>query len=243
MFNRRHSWFIGATLVLTATANHCRAQETKQAASPQAAERVAWRKTMVRVPLPKKGCFQASYPNREWQETPCSKLTIPPLHPQRRGGNPPAVGGGGATDWSAESTGTITLAVGSFLSTNGVASETDSVNGLANSFSLQLNSRPFTNSTTVNLCTGAANPSKCQGWAQFVYDNNSPPPYCPASWRHPILARPLRRSNLPERVVPGRWRLLFEQPGRAAQPGDHHESGSDDGDGWNGRGHGHRDCG
>lgn len=180
MFNRRHSWFIGATLVLTASANHCRAQETKQAASPQAAERVAWRKTMVRVPLPKKGCFQASYPNREWQETPCSKLTIPPLHPQRRGGNPPAVGGGGATDWSAESTGTITLAVGSFLSTNGVASETDSVNGLANSFSLQLNSRPFTNSTTVNLCTGAANPSKCQGWAQFVYDNNSPPPYCPA---------------------------------------------------------------
>lgn len=28
-------------------------------------EREAWRKAMVRTPLPKKGCFQVSYPNKE----------------------------------------------------------------------------------------------------------------------------------------------------------------------------------
>jgi hypothetical protein len=141
-------------------------------------ERETWRKAMVRTPLPKRGCFQVSYPNKEWREVACSKAPARPVHPQRGGGNPPVVGGGGATDWSAESAGTITTAEGSFLSTNGVTSETDSLDGLANSFSLQLNTRPITNSTTVALCKGAAVPSSCQGWAQFVYSNNAPSPYC-----------------------------------------------------------------
>jgi Bacterial Ig-like domain (group 3) len=180
MFICRYSRFIVATLVFMANANHCRAQETKQAAAPQSAERVTWRKSMVRIALPKKGCFHASFPNKEWKEVTCSKLSIQPLHPQHRGGNPPNVGGGGATDWSAESAGIITVAEGSFMSATGLASETDSLDGLANSFSLQLNSRPFQNTTTKNLCSGAATPSACQGWVQFVYSNNSPPGFCSA---------------------------------------------------------------
>jgi len=42
-------------------------------------EREAWRKAMVRTPLPKKGCFQVSYPNKEWKEIACSnaKVVIP----------------------------------------------------------------------------------------------------------------------------------------------------------------------
>ena len=39
-------------------------------------EREAWRKAMVKIPLPKNGCFQASYPNKEWQEVPCSKAPL-----------------------------------------------------------------------------------------------------------------------------------------------------------------------
>jgi hypothetical protein len=73
---------------------------------------------------------------------------------------------------------TITQAVGSFLSTNGVLSETDATWG-ANEFSLQLNASFFQNNTTKNLCTGATNPSLCEGWVQFVYQQ-LPPPYCAA---------------------------------------------------------------
>jgi len=35
-------------------------------------EREAWRKAMVRTPPLKKGCFQVSYPNKEWKEIACS---------------------------------------------------------------------------------------------------------------------------------------------------------------------------
>ena len=39
---------------------------------------------------------------------------------------------------------------------------------VANTFSLQLNTNFFSNSPT---CNGAANPSTCQAWEQFVYSN------------------------------------------------------------------------
>src|SRR5437868_1054430 len=141
-------------------------------------ERETWRKAMVRVPLPKKGCFQASYPDREWKEVACSKAPVLPPQPPRRGRKPPTVGGGGTTDWSAVSASTITAAEGSFLSTNGVTSVNDSSFG-ANEFSLQLNTSFFQNTTTQNLCAGATNPSLCQGWVQFVYQQ-LPAPYCAA---------------------------------------------------------------
>jgi hypothetical protein len=39
----------------------------------------AWRKSMARIPLPKKGCFTASYPGKEWHEVPC--IAAPPPRP------------------------------------------------------------------------------------------------------------------------------------------------------------------
>jgi len=139
--------------------------------------REAWRKAMVRTPLPKKGCFEVSYPNKEWKEIACSKAPVVPPQLPRRGGHTPTVGAGSG-DWSAVSASTITEADGSFLSTNGVTSENDSTYG-ANEFSLQLNTSFFQNTTTKNLCAGAANPSMCYGWVQFVYQQ-FPPPYCAA---------------------------------------------------------------
>jgi len=127
--------------------------------------REAWRNSLKRVPLPKKGCFTAVYPKAEWREVKC---TTPPHrpYPPASGGRPSVVGNG--TDWSAQvSSGFIASADGSFASVGGVTSETGN-GGAANNFSLQLNSQFFATS----VCSGAANPAACQGWEQFVYSNS-----------------------------------------------------------------------
>ena len=129
-----------------------------------------WRAGMTQVPLPKKGCFTSSYPSTEWQEVPC---TTPPAvpNPPARGPRPLTVGNG--NDVSAEVTGHISTAVGSFDSVTGVTSETGEAYGetgqIANAFTLQLNSNTFTTST----CSGAG--ASCVGWQQFVYSNVSCP--------------------------------------------------------------------
>jgi hypothetical protein len=138
-------------------------------------EREAWRKAMVRTPLLKKGCFQVSYPDKEWKEIACSKARVVPPQLPRRGGHTPTVGAGGS-DWTAVSASTITESEGSFLSTNGVTSESDATYG-ANQFSLQLNTNFFQNTTTQALCAGGTTPSLCEGWVQFVFQQ-FPPPYC-----------------------------------------------------------------
>jgi hypothetical protein len=72
---------------------------------------------------------------------------------------------GNGTDFSAAiSSGTISWAEGSFPTVSNVTSEND--NGNSNDYSLQLNSNFF---TSASLCTGASNPSNCQGWQQFIY--------------------------------------------------------------------------
>ena len=35
-------------------------------------KREEWHKAMSQIPLPKKGCFKATYPIRKWQELPCT---------------------------------------------------------------------------------------------------------------------------------------------------------------------------
>ena len=149
------------------------AQESQHPAKDP--ERETWRKTMVRTPPVKNGCFQASYPNKEWKEVACSKERVIPPQIRRRGGKNPTVGGGGP-DWTAVSASTITQSEGSFLSTNGVTSESDGTYG-ANEFSLQLNTNFFQNTTTQTLCAGGTTPTLCQGWVQFVLQQFSPP-YC-----------------------------------------------------------------
>ncbi len=122
-----------------------------------------WRPGMARVPLPKKGCFTSSYPSAEWQEVPCKTAPARP-YPPARGPRPNTVGNG--NDVSAQVTGQISTAVGSFDSVTGVTSESGTTGG-ANAFSLQLNANFFNTS----VCSGATNPSQCQGWQQFVYSN------------------------------------------------------------------------
>ena len=65
---------------------------------PTEQSREAWRKSMARARLPKKGCFKASYPNTEWQEVPCMKAPSIPFQPVRRVGAPDSVGDGDGND-------------------------------------------------------------------------------------------------------------------------------------------------
>jgi hypothetical protein len=150
-----------------------------------------WRQSMAHAPLPTKGCFTSSYPSTQWKEVPCTKAPARP-YPPARGPMPDVVGNG--NDASAQVTGTMSEAVGSFDSVTGVTSETGQVDGsggqVANTFSLQLNSNFFSGTPA---CNGAANPSNCQGWEQFVYSNSPGSAFiqywlinyntiCPAGW-------------------------------------------------------------
>lgn len=134
------------------------------ATSPaEARKRQEWQRAMARLPAPGKGCFRSSYPQREWHPVACA--TPPNLpYPPARGPRPQTVGN--SNDFAAEVTGMISGATGSFDSVSGVTSETGVVGGsgpqVANTYSLQLNTKPFTTS----VCS--ANPG-CLGWQQFLY--------------------------------------------------------------------------
>jgi hypothetical protein len=133
---------------------------------PSARTLKTWREGMARVLAPKPGCFTASHPSTEWREIPCTHATETP-HPSSSGPVRPTVGNG--YDVVAQvTTGTgnyISASVGSFDSVTGVTSETGD-NG-PNSFTLQLNANTF----GTPACSGAADPSQCQGWQQFYYSN------------------------------------------------------------------------
>src|SRR5262249_26707434 len=146
--------------------------QTPNAAPPAAAPPPSakalhdWRKGMARVPTPKKGCFTSSYPSTEWQEVPCTTAPQRPYPPARGGRRPDQIGNG--IDVSAQVTGHISEAIGSFDSVTGVTSVTDTDPHAVSNFSLQLNANFFTTPT----CNGAAAPSACRGWQQFVYSNS-----------------------------------------------------------------------
>jgi hypothetical protein len=94
---------------------------------------------------------------------------------------------GNGVDYAAQSAGgAFASAEGSFSSVTGVT------NATASTFSLQLNTEPFTSAA---VCAGSANPAQCQGWQQYVYSNagyafiqywllnyGSPGTACPAGW-------------------------------------------------------------
>lgn len=162
-------------------------------------KRDAWRKSMARVPLPKKGCFNVSYPNTAWQEVPCG---TPPARSYRPG-QPYLVGHG--INFEAKTANNMTSATGSFDTVN-VTSETD--NGMPDIYSLQLNSGFFSSPTA---CAGGSN--NCQGWQQYIYSSGLGTAFieywllhymapCPAGWT-PISVHCVKNSvSLPVGALP-----------------------------------------
>ena len=129
-------------------------------------QREAWRKSMVRSRRPKKGCFVASYPQTTWKEVPCVTPELVQFGPHR-GARTFTVGNG--TDFAAQVTGNTTQAEGSFENVTNAGGMTESGGGVADKYSLQVNTNTFSTST----CSGAANPATCQGWEQFIYSSKT----------------------------------------------------------------------
>jgi hypothetical protein len=142
--------------------------QSRSATQVSAQSLAEWRKTMAAAPSPKTGCFEATHPNTEWVEVPCSttRHSRPPGRPGLRATAPGVVGGVPkiGPGWTAtETSGNLSQVVGSFFNVN-VSSENE--NGTANDFSLQLNTNSNINIPT-SLCGTRAN---CKiGWEQFVY--------------------------------------------------------------------------
>jgi Bacterial Ig-like domain (group 3) len=147
--------------------------------SPEEVEkRRAFNAEMARRPLPKNGCFHATYPNTEWQEVPCGR---PSPYPN-------LVGNG--ADFVAVTSGLISSAEGSFLSPTSVSGETGIVAGTGNPdrpayvtsniFTLQINSQSPVNSlldhAPFNTAACSGGDSGCSGWEQFVFSQTQGPP-------------------------------------------------------------------
>jgi hypothetical protein len=155
----------------------------KPAASsgPSAAQIESWRRELLKTQRPN-GCFTAAYPDTQWRAVPCK---TPPrkLYPPRI---PGAAGGSAYSDFSAVvPSNHISQAEGSFnVINNSVTSEcaVPCPNGVcpknptctgqpANTYSLQLNTKPFTGTKACNASPNknAPPPNTCAGWEQFVY--------------------------------------------------------------------------
>ena len=137
------------------------------------------------------GCFKADYPDDGWTEIPCTTAPDRPyIARSNTGPVPEAVGNG--LDWSAMSnSGYLTYSEGSFGTSADVS---ESSQGYANSYTLQLNSNTFS--------SPACRVAGCTGWQQYIYSVsgtggtgsssvfiqywllNATAAGCPASWTY-----------------------------------------------------------
>jgi hypothetical protein len=151
----------------------------------------SWRKAIVKLPVPQKGCYQATYPAAEWTPVPCRSGPAKnlPVPGTKLGPTTPAPlnitnkkVGNGVDDFAAEvpasNTGTIVWAQGSFDKVTTTGETNVSLNGIAtrrSEYSLQLNTNTF---PAAPLCSNAPNKA-CAGWQQLIFANDpgSPPSY------------------------------------------------------------------
>ena len=128
-----------------------------------------WQKEIANLRTPGRGCYHASYPSLQWHATQCVVAPNVPLVPRLplRGG--PDVIGNGA-DYVAHVAGTLSQATGTFHKVSAGITEKGQIGGVGsqvnNAFTLQINSQFFKDPPA---CSGASNPSNCDGWQQFVY--------------------------------------------------------------------------
>ena len=140
-----------------------------------AKSRAQWKADIGRVRQPGTGCYRASYPVLRWHAARCVRAPRVPLRPRpmprsARHAGPELVGNG--VGYSAQVSGLISQATGTFQDVSPGITEQGPVNGpgsanVANAFSLQLNSQFFSGSPA---CAGSSDPSNCQAWQQFVYN-------------------------------------------------------------------------
>jgi hypothetical protein len=125
----------------------------------------SWRASIARTVTPGKGCYEAAYPLTAWKEVACVTAPNIPYLPRSGAGAGQTTGDG--NDYAAVTATPTSSATGSFPKVKGLTTETDG--GQKNVYSLQLNSNFMSND---QACAGAANPSACLGWEQFVYSSS-----------------------------------------------------------------------
>jgi hypothetical protein len=140
----------------------------QQKTGEQARLQAAWRKAIVKVRLPGKGTFEATYPSKVWRKV--KYKFVPKRYPMVPPHGPRPLIIGNTNDVSAQApSGHITQATGSFTNVTGVTSETGLVGNtgtpVANAYTIQLNTNFFTS-------TVAGSPAACQGWEQFIFEND-----------------------------------------------------------------------
>jgi hypothetical protein len=167
---------LALALLALITAAPAQSQQTpppddKQAAPDERQQRIDWRIAMAQIELPKKGCFQSTFPSRDWREVTCVAGPNYPMPP--RNGPVPLVVGNGDDIAAQAPSGFISTAIGSFDSLTNVTSLSGPIGNtgpsVANAYTLQINTNFFSNS----VCSGAAVPANCSAWEQFVFENNN----------------------------------------------------------------------
>jgi hypothetical protein len=138
-----------------------------------AGTKAAWQATIARVPQPGNGCYRAAYPSLKWQATKCvtaPRIPFAPALPRGSASHPGPAKVGDGHDYSAEVTGLISKAVGTFTDVSSNITEKGKLGNegskVANGFSLQLNTQFISGSPA---CDGASDPSNCLAWQQFIY--------------------------------------------------------------------------
>ena len=130
-----------------------------------------WQAEIGQVAAVGSGCFQASFPALTWHATTCVTAPDVPFAPAASSSHQGALETvGNGVDYSAEVSGTISKATGTFTNVSTKISEKGQAGGVgkekANQFSLQLNTEFFHGSPA---CSGASIPTSCLAWQQFVY--------------------------------------------------------------------------
>jgi len=125
----------------------------------------SWRAAIARTPVPGKGCFTASYPVAMWRQVGCVKAPNVPFIPRGAARGSRQVGNG--HDYEAVTKRLISSAVGSFPVVKRLKSESDPDMFGANDYSLQLNSNFMPDNK--KCAEGAADPTQCSAWQQFIY--------------------------------------------------------------------------
>jgi hypothetical protein len=190
---RRIGKFFGALPAVVLAVGGVGVGSVAAAVRPAAPTMAQWQAELAHVPTLSAGCYHASYPALQWVASTCVVAPEIPFAPALASSSaaPGKVGDG--VDYSAVVTGLISKATGTFDDVSKKITEKGTVGGVgskrANTFTLQLNSQFFASPA----CAKSADPAKCLGWQQFVYESDTDTVFmqywlikynatCPSGW-------------------------------------------------------------
>src|SRR5215469_12711080 len=128
-----------------------------QAANKDEELHAAWEQYLSHTPAQGIGCYTAKYPSRRWAQVAC---VTAPNRPNLPAHAPEGYNVGNGNDYAGRTSGILYSSEGRFPEVTGLETETN--DGAANQYTLQLNSQKFASPT----CAHAQNPATCRGWQQ-----------------------------------------------------------------------------